>query len=119
MEAVTSILDDLAAIKRGDPHDARDVLADFPRQCRSAARLRPDPPVDVARPPLVIVSGVDIRAAVTCSVAALACTIALGAYFRARAGGITGDFLGATEQALECVMLVILAATRSASGAGA
>ena len=60
---VRSVLDDLAAIKRGDPHDARDVLADFPRQCRTAARLRPDPSLDVDRPPLVIVSGMGGSAA--------------------------------------------------------
>ncbi|MEZ4325762.1 MAG: adenosylcobinamide-GDP ribazoletransferase [Polyangiales bacterium] len=36
-------------------------------------------------------------------------TAALGRRFRARAGGITGDFLGATEQVAECVVLFVLA----------
>jgi adenosylcobinamide-GDP ribazoletransferase len=29
--------------------------------------------------------------------------------FHARAGGITGDFLGATEQVCECAVLLVLA----------
>jgi adenosylcobinamide-GDP ribazoletransferase len=33
--------------------------------------------------------------------------------FLVRAGGITGDFLGATEQVGECVVLLVLAATRT------
>ncbi len=39
-------------------------------------------------------------------------TIVCGAYFRARVGGITGDFLGASQQASECVMLLALAVVR-------
>lgn len=42
-----------------------------------------------------------------------ALTIAAGALFRARAGGLTGDFLGATEQASEAVILMILLAATS------
>jgi adenosylcobinamide-GDP ribazoletransferase len=37
--------------------------------------------------------------------AALAC----GAYFRKRVGGVTGDFLGASQQAVECAMLLTFA----------
>lgn len=43
--------------------------------------------------------------------ATLATAAILGAWFRARCGGITGDFLGATEQAAECVVLLALVAT--------
>jgi adenosylcobinamide-GDP ribazoletransferase len=39
-------------------------------------------------------------------------TAACGAYFRARIGGITGDFLGASQQACECAMLLALAVAR-------
>ena len=56
-------LDDLAAIKRGDPRNARDVLADFPRQCRTAARLRAEPPLAIDRPPLVVGAGMGGSAA--------------------------------------------------------
>ncbi|MEM7136444.1 MAG: adenosylcobinamide-GDP ribazoletransferase [Myxococcota bacterium] len=38
-----------------------------------------------------------------------AVAVVLGAYFRRRAGGITGDFLGATEQINEATILVTLA----------
>ena len=56
-------LDDLAAIKRGDPLNARDVLADFPRQCRAAARLRAAPALTIERPPLVVLVGMGGSAA--------------------------------------------------------
>ena len=56
-------LDDPAAIKRGDPHDARHVLADFPRQCQTAARLRPEPAPSADRPPLVVAAGMGGSAA--------------------------------------------------------
>jgi adenosylcobinamide-GDP ribazoletransferase len=36
-------------------------------------------------------------------------TVATGARYRARAGGVTGDFLGATEQLCEVAALVVLA----------
>lgn len=35
-------------------------------------------------------------------------TTVLGRRFRVRAGGITGDFLGATEQVAECLVLLVL-----------
>lgn len=43
-----------------------------------------------------------------------ASTLLAGWYFRARAGGITGDFLGAAEQVGEVVVLMVLAATVTA-----
>jgi adenosylcobinamide-GDP ribazoletransferase len=58
---------------------------------------------------LVLTGALDLRMVITASVAALGCTTALGAYFRARAGGVTGDFLGATEQTGECTVLLVLA----------
>jgi adenosylcobinamide-GDP ribazoletransferase len=39
-------------------------------------------------------------------------TTVCGAYFRARVGGVTGDFLGASQQASECAMLLALAVAR-------
>jgi adenosylcobinamide-GDP ribazoletransferase len=39
------------------------------------------------------------------AVAALACA----AYFQKRVGGVTGDFLGASQQAVECAMLLTFA----------
>jgi glucose/mannose-6-phosphate isomerase len=57
------LLDDLAAIKRGDPCDTRHVLADFPRQCRIAAGLRPEPPPTIHGPSLVVVAGMGGSAA--------------------------------------------------------
>ena len=56
-------LDDLALIARGDPHNTRDVLAGFPRQCREAATLRVAPALAVGRPPLVVVAGMGGSAA--------------------------------------------------------
>jgi glucose/mannose-6-phosphate isomerase len=56
-------LDDLAAIERGDPHNARAVLGDFPRQCRAATRLRAEPGLVVDPPPLVVVAGMGGSAA--------------------------------------------------------
>jgi glucose/mannose-6-phosphate isomerase len=51
------ILDDLTALPRLDPHDARSVLAAFPEQCRAAMRLRAEPAISVKRPGLVVVAG--------------------------------------------------------------
>ena len=42
-------------------------------------------------------------------IAVLALTVLAGARFRARVGGVTGDFLGATEQLCELGALVVLA----------
>lgn len=40
------------------------------------------------------------------------CGVFLGARFSARAGGVTGDFLGASQQVTECACLVLLALLR-------
>jgi len=56
-------LDDLVALKRVDPHGARDALVDFPRQCRAAARLRVEPPLGIDPPPVVVVAGMGGSAA--------------------------------------------------------
>jgi glucose/mannose-6-phosphate isomerase len=58
------VLDDLAALKRGDPCDAGRVLADFPRQCRVAVGLRAEPPPRSGeRPSLVVLAGMGGSAA--------------------------------------------------------
>ncbi|WP_437777217.1 adenosylcobinamide-GDP ribazoletransferase [Sorangium sp. So ce1097] len=44
--------------------------------------------------------------------AAAAAAVICGVRFRARAGGITGDFLGATQQVAECAALLALAVAR-------
>jgi glucose/mannose-6-phosphate isomerase len=56
-------LDDLAGLARLDPHDARRVLADFPLQCRRARGLAAAPALSVARPRLVVVTGMGGSAA--------------------------------------------------------
>lgn len=43
-------------------------------------------------------------------------TAVCSAYFRARVGGITGDFLGAAQQACECAMLLAIAVARGGDG---
>jgi len=43
-------------------------------------------------------------------------TVVCGACFRARVGGITGDFLGAAQQACECAMLLAIAVARGGGG---
>lgn len=58
-----ALLDDLAALKQGDPHGARDVLADFPRQCRAAAGLRAEPAPAAGPPSIVLVAGMGGSAA--------------------------------------------------------
>lgn len=63
MSEVTARLDDLAALKHGDPHGARHVLAGFPGQCRTAARLRVEPALAVGPPSIVIVTGMGGSAA--------------------------------------------------------
>ncbi|WP_233562420.1 adenosylcobinamide-GDP ribazoletransferase [Sorangium cellulosum] len=44
--------------------------------------------------------------------AAASASAICGLRFRARAGGITGDFLGATQQIAECAALLALAIAR-------
>ena len=63
MSRAVASLDDVAALKHGDPHDARHVLADFAHQCRAAARLRPEPPPRVTAPPVVVMAGMGGSAA--------------------------------------------------------
>jgi glucose/mannose-6-phosphate isomerase len=50
-------LDDLEALARIDPHDARRALAEFPAQCRRATTLRATPPLGIGTPRLVVVAG--------------------------------------------------------------
>ncbi len=52
------------------------------------------------------------RSVVAVVVAAALATIAIGWLARRKIGGITGDVLGAAEQVAECLVLVVLAATR-------
>lgn len=56
-------LDDPRTFERVDPHGARAVLADFPRQCRRAVELRPEPAVRVEGPRLVVLAGMGGSAA--------------------------------------------------------
>ena len=67
--------------------------------------------VVVAR--VTAISAVPLAIAV-CGVAAVAWL--LSRYFLRRAGGITGDFLGATEQACEAAVLVLLLVSRAVTG---
>ena len=56
------MLDDVAAIAAVDPHGARDVLAAFPIQCRTAAQIAtPSPPLK--RPRVVVIAGMGGSAA--------------------------------------------------------
>jgi adenosylcobinamide-GDP ribazoletransferase len=65
----------------------------------------------------VLLLGIGARALGHLSLAELGAPAVLGAlvvalsgsYFRARVGGITGDFLGATQQLCECAMLLAMA----------
>ncbi|HEY6561488.1 MAG TPA: adenosylcobinamide-GDP ribazoletransferase [Polyangiaceae bacterium] len=53
--------------------------------------------------------------AVACATVLVA--VVCGYRFHARLGGITGDFLGATEQVGECCILLVLAITQASRGA--
>jgi adenosylcobinamide-GDP ribazoletransferase len=55
-----------------------------------------------------------VELVVPAGVAGLVALVA-GRYFRARVGGITGDFLGASQQLTECGMLLALAVARGGS----
>lgn len=54
-------------------------------------------------------AGVDAKGLLLGGSLAAAVAVVLGLRFKARAGGITGDFLGATEQLCECALLLGLA----------
>jgi len=62
---------------------------------------------------LLLIAGklVSPVAAAAATLSPLAVSVALGRVFRRRAGGVTGDFLGATEQAGEVVALLAIAVT--------
>jgi adenosylcobinamide-GDP ribazoletransferase len=52
--------------------------------------------------------GVSIGRTLAMGLALAGSTALLGMRFQRRAGGITGDFLGATEQVSECIVLLVL-----------
>src|SRR5262245_58982479 len=56
-------LDEPELFERADPHRARDVLREFPAQCRAAVKLSETPPLSVARPALVVLAGMGGSAA--------------------------------------------------------
>jgi glucose/mannose-6-phosphate isomerase len=62
-ERDVTVLDDSAALARLDPHGARNVLADFPAQCRRACTLASTPLFRAARPRAVVVAGMGGSAA--------------------------------------------------------
>jgi glucose/mannose-6-phosphate isomerase len=57
------MLDDPGLFERADPHRARDVLAEFPAQCRAALALSATPALSIARPTLVVLAGMGGSAA--------------------------------------------------------
>ena len=56
-------LDDPGLFERADPHRARDVLSEFPAQCRAALKLTTTPALSIARPALVVLAGMGGSAA--------------------------------------------------------
>jgi glucose/mannose-6-phosphate isomerase len=56
-------LDDPGLFERADPHRARDVLSEFPAQCRAAVTLSATPALSIARPALVVLAGMGGSAA--------------------------------------------------------
>lgn len=58
-----TLLDDLSALARLDPYNARTALAEFPAQCRRARTLTSEPPLRAARPRVVVVAGMGGSAA--------------------------------------------------------
>ena len=56
-------LDDPNTLARLDPHNARQVLAEFPAQCRRARTLTSDVPLRAERPRVVVVAGMGGSAA--------------------------------------------------------
>jgi glucose/mannose-6-phosphate isomerase len=57
------MLDDPELFERADPHRARDVLSEFPAQCRAALKLSATPALSIARPALVVLAGMGGSAA--------------------------------------------------------
>jgi glucose/mannose-6-phosphate isomerase len=104
-------LDDPAAVERGDPHRARDILAAFPAQCRRAAELEPAPALGPLRPRAVIVAGMGGSAAggdllVACAAERLGVPVLVhrGYGLPALAGGqdlvVVSSYSGQTAEAL-------------------
>lgn len=56
-------LDDPGRLERADPHRVRDVLREFPAQCRAALKLSATPALSTARPALVVLAGMGGSAA--------------------------------------------------------
>jgi glucose/mannose-6-phosphate isomerase len=56
-------LDDLRALARVDPHDARGALTGFADQCRRARTLVASPPLNTRRPRVIVVAGMGGSAA--------------------------------------------------------
>lgn len=63
-------------------------------------------------------SAVGVTGALASFAAMVLATVCCGWRFRARAGGVTGDFLGATEQVNEVVILLAVLASQVAGTAG-
>jgi adenosylcobinamide-GDP ribazoletransferase len=55
----------------------------------------------------------ELRHIATLTLVSLAVCVVCGWRFRARLGGITGDFLGATQQVTECALLLALVLIRA------
>jgi adenosylcobinamide-GDP ribazoletransferase len=62
--------------------------------------------------------GLRLSAACTAAAAAALVSVVCGYRFHARVGGITGDFLGATQQVGECCILLALALEQAHPGLG-
>ncbi len=116
MSSAAGRLDDPAAIKRGDPHDARHVLADFPRQCRTAAGLRAEPAPRAERPAVVVVAGMggsaaagDLLAACAAERMAVPIVVHRGYGLPSLADGralvVASSYSGATAEVLSAVDL--------------
>ncbi len=63
---------------------------------------------------LVWYGGLPSSAALTLALVSAAVTLVCGWRFHVRAGGVTGDFLGATQQVSECALLLVLVFTLAA-----
>jgi len=112
------LLDDPAALEHGDPHGAGDVLADFPRQCRAAARLRAEPALAAGPPSIVVVAGMGGSAAggdllATCAAERVGVPIVVHRGYdlpptaRGRALVIASSYSGETVEVLSAVDLAL------------